>query len=137
MGTIFIDLQKAFDSIEHQLLLDKLCRYGVINKELDWFHSYLDSQQQRVFVNKLSSTYNCVTHRVLQGSCLGPLLFLAYINDIVDFIPKTELNLYEDNTAIIALENDMETLARTLQRFAAGIEKWSTQNKLNINIKKK
>lgn len=135
-GVLFIDLQKAFDSIDHEILINKLNAYGVRENALLWFRSYLSDRVQRVLVNNTSSDYCSITHGVPQGSCLGPLLFLVYINDIAEYLPTESLNLYADDTAILAVADDIHSLNCKLQSLASDLSKWCLHNKLNINIGK-
>ena len=88
-GVIFIDLKKAFDTVDHDILVEKLCHYGVAGKELDWFKSYMSNRKQCCKVNGHVSKLQDIKCGVPLGSCLGPLLFLIYVNDLR--LPWTEL----------------------------------------------
>ena len=81
-GLISIDLKKAFDTVDHEILCRKLEPYGVVGKELSWFKSYLSNRKQYCRINGLDSSVNDINVGVPQGSCLGPLLFIVYINDL-------------------------------------------------------
>lgn len=135
-GVLFIDLQKVFDSIDHSILLSKLNDYGVHETELRWFCSYLSDREQRVLVNNTNSNFCTITHGVPQGSCLGPLLFLIYINNISLYLPSSSLYLYADDTAILAVSDNATDLNHTLQTYANDLTRWCYHNKLNINISK-
>ena len=89
---IFIDLRKAFDTVNHEILLKKLEHYGIRGKALIWFRSYLTNSKQYVSLNGVCSESKYITCGVPQGSCLGPLLFLVYINDLPNI--SEVLNFY-------------------------------------------
>lgn len=136
VGVVYVDLQKAFDSIDHSCLLQKMSMYGIKGPALDWCHSYLSNGKQRVFVNNTSSNYQKITHGVSQGSCLGPLLFLLYINDLCAYIPAEALSLYADDTAIVVCSDTLSELTNKLQLHVDGLHEWCERSKININIGK-
>src|ERR1700690_2401056 len=102
---IFIVLSKAFDTINHSILLDKLSYYSIRGIALDWFRSYLHSRQQYVFLNGVSSALKHIDCGVPQGSILGPLLFILYINDIINCSEILSLILFVDDTNIFCSNN--------------------------------
>ena len=97
---IFIDLKKAFDTVDHKILLDKMHHYGIDGLEHLWFSSYLHNRRQCCKVNGVTSDTAEIDIGVPQGSCLGPLLFLLYINDLPFALRKAHATMYADNTAI-------------------------------------
>ena len=105
---IFLDLKKAFDTVNHQILIDKLNFYGIRGIPLAWLTSYLDNRQQYVMVNGHVSSNNTVVCGVPQGSVLGPL-FLLYINDL--FLSSNYLSffLFADDTNIFLRQKDLAT----------------------------
>ena len=96
---IFIDLSKAFDTIEHTILISKLEHYGVENNELKWFISYMHNRQQCVEIENIKSTTETITTGVPQGSILGSLLFVIYINDLALASKKFSPIMYADDTS--------------------------------------
>ena len=99
-GVIFIDLKKAFDTIDHKILFRKLASYGIDHRALKWFDSYLSDRQQKCVVNGELSGARAVTCGVPQGSLIGPLLFLIYINDLPNCLSKALPRMYADDTSI-------------------------------------
>ena len=134
---VLIDLSKAFDTVDHSILLKKLLSYGFRDTSFEWCESYLRNRQQRVFVNEtLSDVLNEKPYGVPQGSVLGPLFFLLYINDIQSAIKSSYFHLYADDTIIIQAHNNLSELTNSMENELDGIDVWLTLNKLTPNVKK-
>ena len=111
---IFIDLKKAFDTVNHKILLTKLEHYGIRGVILTWFTSYLAGRKQFVSFNGESSDLKEIGCGVPQGSVLGPLLFLLYINDLPNVSEKLNFFLFADDTNIYYESNDLQNLENVI-----------------------
>ena len=133
---IFLDFSKAFDTVNHRILLDKLFHYGVRGNALNWFESYLSDRRQYVTYNDTKSSAKDVSCGVPQGSILGPLLFLIYINDLYNVCRKASPILFADDTNLFYRGKDLTVLVQEINNGLSQISLWLKSNKLSLNIKK-
>ena len=130
---IFLDLSKAFDTLDHYTLIAKLEYYGIRGLALEWFKSYLCSRKQYVFLNGQSSTMRPVVCGVPQGSILGPLLFLLYINDIATCSDILNFILFAGDTNLFYSNKDLSKLILIVNWELFKLSDWFGANKLSLN----
>ena len=133
---VFIDLKKAFDTIDHKLLLTKLEHYGIRGVAYDWIKSYLCERKQYVSVNSCNSEDMNVVCGVPQGSILGPKLFILYVNDIANVSSLLRFVLFADDTNIFLSGDDAKEISNTLSIELDKLNSWFAVNKLSLNVSK-
>ena len=136
VGLVFIDLKKAFDTVDHDILCKKLEFYGVKQRELLWFMSYLSNRKQFCRVNGVDSGVGDIKVGVPQASCLGPLLFLVYINDLPQAVQGSSVTMYADDTCLCHQSHDLTQLNEAINSDLTKLETWLQGNKLSLNVAK-
>ena len=133
---VFIDLRKAFDTVNHELLLHKLSNLGVIDDELAWFENYLQDRTQVVDYQGVSSDPEGVSVGVPQGSILGPLLFILHVNDLPEAVIRCNLLMYADDTVLFYSASQASIIEEKLNEELSVIERWLYKNSLFLNVSK-
>ena len=133
---VLVDFQKAFDTVDHQTLLAKLNHYGIHGVSNDWFKSYLSNCNQYVSINGFDSGLTSINCGVPQGSVLGPLLFLLYINDLNQAIKFCKVHHFADDTNLLYLSNSIKKLNKLVNTDLKHLVNWLNANKTSLNIKK-
>ena len=133
---VFLDLSKAFDLIDHSILKSKLAHVGILDHALHWFDNYLTGRTQTVCVNGTSSEPMDLNFGVPQGSVLGHLLFLIFINDLPNCVKQSKVVLYADDTARFFANKDVMTNERVLQEELNSLNNWFHENGLIVNCSK-
>ena len=135
-GVLFIDLKKAFDTIDHEIILRKLANYGVDSNALRFFASYLCNRSQKCTVNGALSSVSKLTCGVPQGSILGPLFFLIYINDLPNCLYISCAKMFADDTNITVPGSTFAELEQATNSELTNLYSWLKANKLSLNIAK-
>ena len=133
---IYLDLQKAFDTVNHSILIKKLEIYGIRGTVLQWFISYLSNRKQYTVLSNHESDLEFISYGVPQGSVLGPLLFLIYMNDIQYAVPHAKLKLFADDTNLFLHNSDPANLFATANISMSQLSEWFTVNRLSLNLNK-
>ena len=132
-GVVFLEIRKAFDSVDHSILLEKVQFYGVADRELMWFKSYLTARKQHCLINECSSSQSNLLCGVSQSSILGPLLLLIYINDLPNCLKFTTPCLYADDTQIFTSSFDISVLTNNVNTDLKNLSDWLTVDKLQFH----
>ena len=140
--SIFLDLSKAFDTLDHKILLSELQHYGIHNASLKWFHSYLTDRKQYAEYDNATSKCLPIYTGVAQGSILGPLLFIIYMNDISVVSSKFSFILHADDTTMVSSmctftdtsSQDGSTMSNKITDEIVKVSDWLSHNKLSLNV---
>ena len=133
---VFVDLCKVFDTVDHEVLINKLDCYGIRGTNLLWCKNYLSNRLQRTLTNGILSSSADISCGVPQGSVLGPLFFILYINDAQAAIKRAGIQLYADDTVLYAADQNIRTATDNLQKALDQFTDWCGENKLTLNANK-
>lgn len=130
---IFIDLKKAFDTVNHEVLFRKLFRYGVRGIALEWIASYLRDRRQRVKIDGVFSNFKVTNISVPQGSVLGPLLFIIYINDLPEISTGPSFTLFADDTSLSIHDTEYVNVINNSNEVLSLLKSWTDANRLTLH----
>ena len=135
---VFIDLSKAFDTVDHCILLKKLELYGITDRNYGWLKSYLSNRRQFVQINEKEKTsLETISCGVPQGSILGPILFVLYVNDLFNASNLLDPTMFAADTNLFFTHKDIKYLFQIVNQELENISQWFVSNKLSLNIKNK
>ena len=132
----FIDFKKAFDCVQHPVLLEKLAHANLDVSVVDWVRSYLSLRSQRVYANSTYSSYQTVTQGVPQGSVLGPLFYILYANDLFKLFKHCKVALYADDTVLYTADKNFEGSIAKMQLDIDSLSQWCHANGIGVNTSK-
>ena len=136
VGAVYIDFSAAFDLVDHQLLLSKLRSYGFSEDSLMWMRSYLHERTQVVYINGHFSEPSVLECGIPQGSCLGPLMFTLYTNDLPLSVSNSTTEMYADDTSMYKAARSIAEITAALQPDLNMVLEWVIRNKLVMNVLK-
>ena len=133
---IFIDLSKAFDTVNHNILIGKLEHYGIRGNFLKLISSYLENRKQYTTLNNCKSSTDSMNYGVPQGSVLGPLFFILFINDLPNCYQLADFRIFADDTNVFFQSNDINYILNTAKNIMKAITSWFSTNKMTLNVEK-
>ena len=133
---VYLDFSRAFDTVKHEILMSRLQHNGIRGVMLNWFKSYLSNRKQYVSVKNSSSSMSNITLDVPQGSVLGPVLFLLYINDMHRSSDHSRFVHFADATTVFASDNGINNVHASVNRELVGVDNWLKTNRLSLNVSK-
>ena len=135
-GSVFIDLAKAFDTVDHDILLRKLEYYGICDESLPWLKNYFTGRKQFVLIDSQSPEELAITSELPQGSILRPLLLIVYINDLPRCVKHCSVNMYADNTVLYLAGPTVDNLTFYINQDLQCLSEWLENNSLVLNVSK-
>ena len=135
-AAIYVDFSKAFNCVQHPILLEKLNKMDLHHNVVTWISSYLKDREQRTLVNNVYSSSKVVKQGVPQGSVLGPLFYVIYSNDIAEKVKHSGFAFYADDTVLYSKKKSLNQAGMDLQKDLEGLTDWCTANKIYINTAK-
>ena len=135
-AVVFLDLKKAFDTVDHTILISKLAVHGIGGASIEWLKSYLSERNQKCFLNGSLSNRCVLSCGIPQGTILGPLLFLLYINDLPNCLSHSQPRIYADDTHLTLAGNSANSIELNLNKDLASVSEWFIANKLTLNKSK-
>ena len=136
IGLVMLDLKKAFDTVNHAILMEKLPKYGLNVHVVNWFQSYLSDRSHITSVNGSRSNEHKSICGIPQGSILGPLMFILYINDLPKCVANVKVSMYADDTALYYSSKDVNDIVNKINNDLENVDNWLAKNKLSLNVDK-